>query len=270
MTENGDEQGLSWRNRLDRWLGRGTTPESHEHAGGVGGGLPTAYAVGDIHGRLDLLLRIEDLIRRDIAIQGQSGTVLVYLGDYIDRGKDSRGVIEHLLNRPPLAETEIFLRGNHEQVMLDSLETAATIESWAQFGGLETLVSYGLRPKLPLTAESCEVLREKLADALPPSHLAFLRATRPSYETRSHFFAHAGVNPQVPLAQQRPADLMWIRDEFLASSRRFGKRVVHGHTPVPAPEVLPNRINVDTGAYMTGKLSCAVVSEGRCRILSTA
>ena len=153
--------------------------------------------------------------------------------------------------------------------MLEFLRDATVLDAWSRFGGLETLVSYGLRPSLPLTPEGLEQLREAFAAALPPHHLAFLQKTRPSFETDSHYFVHAGINPSLSLAQQKPQDLLWIRDEFLASSRRFEKIIVHGHTPVEAPEVLPNRVNLDTGAYITGKLSCGVFDGRTCRILST-
>jgi serine/threonine protein phosphatase 1 len=230
----------------------------------------TAYAVGDIHGRLDLLLKLEAMIRDDVARRGGgAASLLVFLGDYVDRGPSSRGVIEHLATRPPICAEEVFLRGNHEQVMLDFLASADILDSWSQFGGLETLYSYGLRPRLPLTPEAREELKAQFAAALPASHHGFLQRTRLNFETPTQFFVHAGINPQLPLAQQKPADLLWIRDEFLNATRRHEKLIIHGHTPVSEPEVLPNRINVDTGAYITGKLTCAVLEGSSCRILST-
>jgi serine/threonine protein phosphatase 1 len=227
------------------------------------------YAVGDVHGRLDLLRRLEALITADLAQRQPKHARLVMLGDYIDRGADSRGVIEHLSTRKKLCSEEIFLRGNHEQVLLDFLDDAGVLGSWCHFGGLETLYAYGLKPSLPLTPESQEELRLDLRRALPPPHLSFLQGTRLSFETDTHFFAHAGVNPRVSLARQTAADLLWIRDDFLTSTRRLEKVIVHGHTPREAPEVLAHRINIDTGAYATGKLSCAVLLGARCDIIST-
>jgi serine/threonine protein phosphatase 1 len=227
------------------------------------------YAVGDIHGRLDLLMELEDLIRADIAKHDRSQSLLVYLGDYIDRGESSFGVIEHLSRRPALCQTEVFLRGNHEQVLLDFLGGADVLENWSQFGGLETLSSYGVEASQIGDYNARDACREQFRAAMPHHHLAFLTATLPCFETAGHFFAHAGVNPEVPLHLQDNADLMWIRDEFLTADAHFEKRIIHGHTPAPQPEILPHRINVDTGAYHTGLLSCAVIEGEACRILST-
>lgn len=227
------------------------------------------YAVGDIHGRLDLLQRLEALIRADVARHPVQQSTLIFLGDYIDRGPDSSRVIAHFLDRPAICTTEVFLRGNHEQVLLDFLKSPDVLEEWARFGGLETLVSYGLRPRLPLGSDEPARLRDELAAALPDTHRAFLERTRYCHETPTHFFAHAGVNPDRPLSDQRPADLMWIREQFLLSARRLPKTVVHGHTPTEQVDVLPDRINVDTGAYLTGRLSCAVIGSRGCRVLQT-
>ena len=227
------------------------------------------YAVGDVHGRLDLLRRLEALIAADLAQRQPMRSTLVMLGDYVDRGADSKGVIEHLSTRQRLCGEEIFLRGNHEQVLLDFLDDAGVLGSWCHFGGLETLYSYGLKPSLPLTPESQEELRLALRRALPPQHLSLLQDTRLSFETDTHYFVHAGVNPRVSLTRQTAADLLWIRDDFLTSTRRLEKVIVHGHTPREIPEVLPHRINVDTGAYATGRLSCAVLTGSHCQIIST-
>jgi serine/threonine protein phosphatase 1 len=227
------------------------------------------YAVGDVHGRLDLLRRLDALITADLAKRQPRHSRLVMLGDYVDRGADSKGVVEHLSTRKKLCSEEIFLRGNHEQVLLDFLEEADVLGSWCHFGGLETLYAYGLKPSLPLTPESQEELRLALRRALPPHHLSFLQGTRLSFETDTHFFVHAGVNPRVSLARQAAADLLWIRDDFLTSTRKLPKVIVHGHTPHELPEVLAHRINVDTGAYATGRLSCAVLTGSQCQMLST-
>jgi serine/threonine protein phosphatase 1 len=262
------------RRRIREFIGRlgGKDPGLAEATGSVApnsSAEEVIYAVGDVHGRLDLLRRLEALITADLAQRQAKHSTLVMLGDYIDRGADSRGVIEHLSTRKGLCSEEIFLRGNHEQVLLDFLDDAAVLGSWCHFGGLETLYAYGLKPSLPLTPESQEELRLALRRALPPPHLSFLQGTRLSFETATHFFAHAGVNPRASLARQTAADLLWIRDDFLASTRRLEKVIVHGHTPRETPEVLAHRINVDTGAYATGRLSCAVLTGGRCQFIST-
>lgn len=227
------------------------------------------YAVGDIHGRLDLLVKLESLIRRDIESGPPVPTSLVFLGDYVDRGPDSREVIEHLMRRQPFCTEQVFLRGNHEQVLLDVLGTGDRLDHWISFGGMETLVSYGLRPRLSLGAEDAAAVQREFAAMFPEPHLAFLKATQLSYETADHFFVHAGINPQLPLERQRPSDLMWIREPFLASTKQHPKIIVHGHTPVRRAEIHPNRINIDTGAFVTGRLTCAVIDGTECRFLHT-
>ncbi len=157
------------------------------------------YAVGDIHGRYDLLIELEDRISRDLAERGSPPSLLVFLGDYVDRGPESREVLTHLAAGASPCDQHVFLRGNHEQVMIDLLGSADMLDAWAKFGGIETLVSYGLRPRLPLSPEGREHLRRELLRVLPPSHKSFLIATRYSHETDDFFFAHAGVNPAFDL-----------------------------------------------------------------------
>ncbi len=227
------------------------------------------YAVGDIHGRLDLLVTLEGLIRRDLAGAPPAHSCLVFLGDYVDRGPASREVIDHLLERPPLCNEQVFLRGNHEQVLLDVLSSANRLEEWVSFGGMETLASYGIKPRLSLGAEAAADVQREFAARFPAPHLAFLNATRLTFETPNHFFVHAGIDPRRSLEQQRPSDLMWIREPFLASTKQYPKIIVHGHTPVRRAEIHPNRINIDTGAFVTGRLTCAVIDDTACRFLHT-
>jgi len=225
------------------------------------------YAIGDIHGRSDLLERLLGMIRRDA--NRQSGSVsLVFIGDYVDRGRDSRGVIEMLveLDREMSA---YFLRGNHDQALLDFLAHPATYPAWRDFGADETLISYGVRPPSSDDLQSLHKTREQLARAIPAAHLRFLNDLRFYVETDRFYFAHAGIRPGVPFHAQSPRDLMWIRDEFLDSSDNFGKTVVHGHSPKSTPVRKRNRIGVDTNAYMSGHLTAAVLERGRCRFLQT-
>jgi len=226
------------------------------------------YAVGDIHGRLDLLDTIQEKIIRDS--EGGSGDrIIVYLGDYIDRGADSKGVIERLLAQPPKGFAARYLKGNHDQSLLDFLDDPSHYRMWKDYGARETLLSYGV---LPPRGENDVVLakaRDDLASALPESHLEFVRALELSATIGDYFFVHAGVRPGLPLAKQSPQDLMWIREEFLTSSSDFGKVVVHGHSPSSMPVKRPNRIGVDTGAYATGRLSCVVLEGAECRFLQT-
>ena len=257
------------RRALRAWVPPWRTPEGARSADTAATSDVVVYAVGDVHGRLDLLLQIENKIKADIRSRQPQQSILVMLGDYVDRGPSSSGVIERLTRREPICNQEVFLRGNHEQVLLDFLDDPKILEAWSNFGGLETLYAYGLKPKLPLSAETCIQLQDDFRKALPPHHLDFLAATQLSFETPTHFFVHAGIDPRRKLSAQYPEDLLWIRSTFLNSNRKFEKIVVHGHTPESAPQIRKNRIGVDTGAFATGRLTCAAIEAGSCRILST-
>ena len=180
------------------------------------------------------------------------------LGDYIDRGPHSRGVIERLAENP-FPGDYIALKGNHEALFEAFLADPAIGAQWRTLGGLETLHSFGVRVAPLMAGRSFAEAADGLRAALTPRHGEFLAALQPSLSVGRYFLCHAGVRPGVPLERQRPEDLMWIRDEFLRSTADFGKVVVHGHTPSEEPEVLANRINIDTGAYATGRLTCVVL-----------
>lgn len=218
------------------------------------------YAVGDIHGRFDLLAETCLKIDADVRAGAAPRAVEVFVGDYIDRGPDSRLVLSALCQRSK-APNVVCLLGNHEAFLLQFLENPAVLSTWRLHGGLQTLISYGLAPTANPTAREADRLAEQLRENLPVEHLAFLRSLPTSYSIGNFFFAHAGVRPGVPLDQQRDQDLLWIRDEFLLCEDDFGKIVVHGHTPVQAPDVLHNRINIDTGAYATGRLTCLKLND---------
>jgi serine/threonine protein phosphatase 1 len=226
------------------------------------------YVVGDIHGRSDLLDRLTAEIVRDLAAHPVASSLTVTLGDYVDRGADSRGVLDRLI-RNPFPTPLISLKGNHEALMAALLEDPALASHWRRLGGLETLHSYGVPVASLMIGKGYEQASVDLRAVMPPTHLAFLTSLRTSMTVGRYFLCHAGVRPGVPLERQAEQDLLWIRDEFLSSRADFGKIVVHGHTPVETPEVLPNRINVDTGAYMTGRLTCAVLEGERVRFLCT-
>jgi serine/threonine protein phosphatase 1 len=225
------------------------------------------YAIGDLHGRADLLEEMLARIDADLGECPAAAALQVFLGDYVDRGPASRTVIERLIARSETHRT-VCLAGNHEVYLREFLRHPAILESWRHLGGLETLMSYGLRPSInPDAAEQAE-LSAGLNASMPVRHKRFLAALAPSFPCGDYFFAHAGVKPGVPLAQQDEEDLTSIRDEFLACEDDFGKVVVHGHTPVQAPDVRPNRINIDTGAYATGRLTCLVLDRGERRFLT--
>jgi len=225
------------------------------------------YAVGDIHGRHDLLLALLKAIEADAAPSGMERRI-VFLGDYIDRGEASAAVVE-LLAAGAATGSWTCLTGNHEAMLLATLAGALDWDIWLANGGAETLFSYGVSARDFIGPEKGEALRAAALAAIPAAHLAFLRGLPGHLEIGDYFFCHAGVRPGVPLDRQSLDDLIWIRDAFTLSSLDHGKRIVHGHTPAMQVEVLPNRINVDTGAYLTNCLSCVVLEGEEVRVIHT-
>ena len=229
------------------------------------------YAIGDIHGRADLLDLLHDRIAADAALRQADRKVAVYLGDYVDRGLRSKAVIDRLLAAPLPGFETVFLKGSHEDVLLKFLEAPESGRDWMRCGGLETLASYSVTG-LPVTDDpaafraACEAFRNRL----PPAHLGFFRALALWHVEGDYFFAHAGVRPGVALDRQSARDLMWIRDDFIHAREDFGKVVVHGHTPEGAPVMRSNRIGIDTGAWMTGMLTALALEEDRRAFLDTA
>ena len=212
------------------------------------------YALSDIHGCSDLLAQMFRVIDADMAHSPPTRAIEVFLGDYIDRGPDSRSTLDLLIERGRRGNA-IFLRGNHEAFLFEVFRDPSRLDDWLRIGGLQTLMSYGLTPSLHPDHEERAALMRQLTAAMPPQHHSFLKRLRLTFTCGDFFFTHAGVRPGIPLSEQQEADLIWIRDEFLDSQDDFGKYVVHGHTPVRAPEILPNRANIDTGAYATGNLT---------------
>lgn len=227
------------------------------------------YAIGDVHGRADLL---ESLIR-DIRHHASSrpeavSRELVCLGDYVDRGPDSRGVLDLLTSDLLPGFTMTCLLGNHDAVMRDFLTDPSVGTAWLAFGGDATLVSYGV----PLAGRTPDRLNEAsiaLAERLPPAHLTFLHSLQLMHAVGDYAFAHAGILPGVSLERQVEEDVLWIREGFLDWRRPHEKVVVHGHSIVDRPTELPNRIAIDTGAYQTGRLTCLVLEGAERRYLST-
>ncbi|WP_395666948.1 metallophosphoesterase family protein [Methylocella sp.] len=219
------------------------------------------YAVGDIHGRLDLLDQTLARIDADIARDPVDTPLCVFLGDYIDRGPKSAEVVERLIERAASRPT-VCLRGNHELYVPEFLRNPPVLRHWGLYGGLSTLLSYGLAPSLQPTPQEELELAEELDRVLPASHRRFYEGLPLSFSCGDFFFVHAGVRPSVALSRQRDEDLLWIRDEFLSCAEPFEKIVVHGHTPTIEPEVRSNRINIDTGAYATGRLTCLRLEGG--------
>ena len=224
------------------------------------------YVIGDIHGRLDLLDQVIAAIHRDVEERG-SDALTVTLGDYIDRGPASRGVLDRLIENP-FRTPHVALRGNHEGLLEAFLADPTVGMQWRRLGGVETLHSYGVRVADVMAGKNYAEAAQQLRDLLPAEHVSFLQSLKTSFGHGKYFLCHAGVRPGVPLERQSDEDLLWIRDEFLSSTMDFGKIVVHGHTPVEKPEVWPNRINIDTGAFATGRLTCIVLDRQGHRFLT--
>lgn len=219
------------------------------------------YAIGDIHGRADLLAEIHKLIADDL--RGHAGeSTVVYLGDYVDRGSDTRGVLDLLINST-VGTSRVFLKGNHEEMFLEFLAHPKRAQRWLSMGGAEAALSYGVSGDDPRS------IAKALAIAMSPAHLEFLRKLQVRHATDRYFFCHAGVRPGIELVKQDAHDLLWIKGDFLNSDEKFGKVVVHGHSPVDDIDIRANRINVDTRAYASGVLSCVVLDAETVRVLAT-
>ena len=223
------------------------------------------YAIGDIHGRMDLLNRLLRRIGTDSVRAGADRNVLVCLGDYVDRGPNSRAVIDALAQDPMKGFEVYCLLGNHESIMLEFLSEPGFGEHWIFNGGDATLESYGVKAPDPHadTFDPTDLRRaaRELKEALPDSHNAFLRNLTLSHSEGDYFFVHAGIRPSVALDDQDPVDMIWIRETFTNNDRRHPLMIVHGHTVTNAPVVRDNRIGIDTGAYHSGTLT-ALVLEG--------
>jgi serine/threonine protein phosphatase 1 len=214
------------------------------------------YAIGDIHGCADLVSEVMARIDDDIRRRPIAHTVEVYLGDYVDRGPHSSRVLDLLAFRL-VANRAVCLRGNHEAVMEGFLQDPSILEHWVPLGGMQTLASYGI--ELRDDTETALDLHRRFLDVFPREHELVMRCLRNQFSCGDFLFVHAGIRPNVPIEQQDVNDLIWIRDEFLDSTRRHERLVVHGHTPVPHPDIKPNRINIDTGAWRTGTLTCIAI-----------
>ncbi len=229
------------------------------------------YAVGDIHGRADLLDRLLGIIGNDLDRHPPAGRVItVFLGDYVDRGPASRGVIDRLISLQERGGDVVLLKGNHEVLFERFLKSENDDDENYLYvnGGMATLSSYGVETAGGRHA-AIDAMRH-LADAtVPDAHKRFLAGLPLSARFGDYFFVHAGVRPGVPLEEQHEDDMLWIRGEFLRHAGDFGAVVVHGHTPVEAPEMLPNRIGIDTGAVFTGRLTSVVLEDESVRFLNT-
>ena len=225
------------------------------------------YAIGDVHGRLDLLAEMHARIAAEIMRLRPPDWRIVHLGDYVDRGPDSKGVLEFLVRQTAADGRVVSLAGNHDIGFLDFLARPDPDGLFALYGGVQTAASYGItldRADLRGFPAGCRALRA----AVPASHTDFLRALKFSVTLGDFFFCHAGIRPGVALEAQDPQDLIWIRGDFHRHQELHPKVVVHGHTPVAEPEICANRVNVDTGAFASGRLTALVVDRQEKRLLT--
>ena len=226
------------------------------------------YGIGHIHGRADLLDELHQKILRD-SEEYQGHKTVVYLGDYIDRGEQSRQVIEMLLANPLAGFESVYLKGNHEKVLLDFIEYPEAAVAWLTFGGREALKSYGIESEhFPVGLEVHELARQ-FDRKLPQKHRTFIGSGLENWQCGNYYFVHAGIRPGIALEEQSIEDKLWIRDEFLHSSKNHGKIIVHGHSITSEPEIKPNRIGIDTGAFTSGVLTCLVLEQDKQRFLQT-
>jgi len=228
------------------------------------------YAIGDIHGRAELLQEIRSRVVDD-AERAAPGTkkIVVYLGDYVDRGLDSQGVLDALLD-PLEGFDSIHLKGNHEDALLNYLDDYTQGNRWFPIGGDATVLSYGVRVPRGLSPSEREAhLWSEFQEKLPAKHIEFMRNLDFMYRAGDYLFAHAGVRPGTSIDEQDPNDLMWIRRQFLDSKKDFGAFVVHGHSTAREPEIRNNRIGIDTGAYATSILTCLVLEGTTRRFITT-
>lgn len=246
-----------------------------ETSGWIGGyPLPprdcVLYAVGDVHGRTDLLQPLIAAIVADAARRGSVRKLLVMLGDYVDRGPDSAGVMDWLCAPPPAGFERVCLKGNHEALMQRFLEDPEEWRPWLANGGVETLASYGIAlPEAPGDHRAAAGLQQRLRRAMPVEHRLLLDTMPVSHAEGDWLFVHAGIRPDVALDAQAPDDLIWIRQPFLRHRERFAHMVVHGHTIQPEADLQPNRIGIDTGAFYSGRLTALAVTGDGVRLLTT-
>lgn len=271
------------RERIRRRLGRGPERDPEDRGSSAGQEIPhppvtritrapegvCIYAVGDIHGRRDLLDQLLVLIEQDAAdLPERVKPQIVFLGDYIDRGLRSRDVIDLFASGGLDRFNPVYLLGNHEEALLRFLREASFGSQWARFGGAETLYSYGLSPpnqraslnshaEMSAAREAWSRVWSEFRTRLPAAHLGFLQSLKTYHTAGDYLFVHAGLRPGVHLEEQSNRDLLWIREEFLEDPAPFAQMIVHGHTPNDTVHYDDRRIGLDTGAFLTGRLTAA-------------
>lgn len=225
------------------------------------------YAIGDIHGRLDLLAELGDAIERDDAARPAAHTTVIMLGDLVDRGPDSAGVLDFARKWAMLREVR-FLSGNHEEMFLAAFTEQNKFRGFLRFGGVQTLASYGLDATDMLDMDFAEVAH-RMKRAVPKEDRQFMRSFEITIRIGDYVFVHAGINPGAPLDQQHPHDCRWIREPFLGFKGDLRCMVVHGHTVTEQAELRDHRIGIDTGAYESGVLTALCLEGTARRLLQT-
>ena len=227
------------------------------------------YAIGDVHGRLDLLDNLLDRVHADNAGRRATDTHVLLLGDLIDRGPESAGVVRRVMAGDARFASLGALKGNHEASLLSVLEGETRwLESWLTYGGRAALRSWGVSDLVLELGDEQEIVTAARA-AVPPAERDWIDALPSSLRHGDYLFCHAGIRPGVAIDAQDDADLLWIRDEFLSDRRDHGACIVHGHTISPAPEIRANRIGIDTGAYRSGALTALGLEGGERWFLAT-
>ena len=215
------------------------------------------YAIGDVHGCLDELKDVHHRIAADLEKRPAGDFRIVHIGDYVDRGPDSRGVVDYLIGLCETMPNAVCLQGNHDHMFVESVSGNSPLrQTWLQNGGAETLESYGLT-----VADYLDRLavRRGFDDVIPSAHITFLAGLKRMVRLGDYLFVHAGINPDLPLDAQPDEALLWMRQPFLGDGREFDAVVIHGHTPVNRPEVKANRVGIDTGAVFGGELTCLLL-----------
>lgn len=230
------------------------------------------YAVGDIHGRAELLKKLHNIIVADAGKRKDGKkNLVVYLGDYLDRGPYVKEALYEVISGLPKDDFHIeHLRGNHEQLFLDFLKEPSALALWLNLGGQSTLMNYRVKvPASGFSVERAEETRKEILEIMPYNHLEFINKSKIFFRFGDYLFVHAGIRPGISLEKQSFEDLLWIRDDFLASHADHDLKIIHGHTICARVQEHPNRIGIDTGAYATGVLTCVVLEDNRIRYLST-
>ncbi|MCX8998430.1 serine/threonine protein phosphatase [Rhizobiaceae bacterium BDR2-2] len=224
------------------------------------------FAIGDIHGRVDLLRDAERRIFANLEATGASNGLIILLGDYVDRGPNSAAVLDYLVQPPPANARRIAICGNHDVAFLNFIEDPDGNTRWLDMGGRDTLLSYGIDLDHVLK-RGTGALKDALKEAVPQTHIDLLERMPVCVRINDFVFVHAGLRPGIPLDQQSDRDMMWIREPFLTEGPGLPLVVVHGHTPVPEPQVGPGRIGIDTAAVSTDRLSVLKLDRGKARML---